>query len=140
MDYFSLAIDRLTQNGFKITTPRKQVLEALTSLDKPVSPYEIQKVIPGKAQLNHVTIYRILEMLRELHLVHKVANGGFIKCIVPEEKGCHHFLVCNSCGLTKEFVEESHHHHVHLPKSLENEFKVTNHTYELSGLCKKCQK
>jgi Fe2+ or Zn2+ uptake regulation protein len=140
MDYFSLAIERLTDKGYKVTTPRKQVLKALHNLDKPASPYDIQKLIPVKPQLNHVTIYRILELLQQLHLVHKVSSGGFIKCVVPEEDGCHHFLICNSCGLTKEFAEAGHKHHVHLPESLDNEFILTNHTYELSGVCKKCQK
>ena len=137
MEYLNTAIQVLEKNGFKITTPRKLVLQALQDTDQAVSPYDLQKTIGKQVDLNHVTIYRILEVLQDLHLVHKVANGGFIKCSIPDIKGCHHFLICNSCGLTKEFVEEEH-SHPHLPAELEKQFVITNHTYELSGTCKTC--
>lgn len=136
MSYFLLSVSALEQAGYKITHPRQLVLKALESTCVAVSPYELQKFIKGQ-DLNPVTIYRILDLLVELHLVHKTAAGGFIKCSIPKDKGCHHFLVCNKCGETKEFADE-HEHHFHLPKKLESEFKVLSHTFELSGLCKKC--
>lgn len=138
MTYSITALKILELSGYKITNTRKQVITALEKATTPLSPYELQKIIVSENQLNPVTIYRILELLSELHLVHKVASGGFIKCAIPNEKGCHHFLICNDCGTTKEFAET--HNHLHLPENLESEFKVTSHTYELSGLCKHCFK
>jgi Fe2+ or Zn2+ uptake regulation protein len=138
MSYFLSAVTVLEQKGYKITKPRQLVLKALEKSVVPVSPYELKKLIKEQ-DLNHVTIYRIVDLLVELHLVHKTAGGGFIKCSIPKEKGCHHFLVCNKCGDTKEFSDK-HDHHFHLPKKLESEFKVLSHTFELSGLCKKCLK
>lgn len=136
MNYLKTAVQILEKSGYKITNTRLQVLQSLEDSVRPLSPYELQKIIPSKVQLNHVTIYRILELLQNLHLAHKVSSGGFIKCAIPNEAGCHHFLICDDCGTTKEFTEP--HSHLHLPASLEKEFVVTSHTFELGGLCKKC--
>jgi Fur family zinc uptake transcriptional regulator len=133
------AIQILEQNGYKITTPRKQVLELIQKASSPLSPYDLQKMLSKEEALNPVTIYRVLELFVKLHLVHKVASGGFVKCSIPTEEGCHHFVVCNSCGTTKEFAEDQG-CHFHLPTSIAKDFTVTSHTYEIAGICKKCKK
>jgi Fe2+ or Zn2+ uptake regulation protein len=139
MTYSKLALLKLEKAGYKITKPRTLVAEALSSTPVAVSPYDLQKIIREQAELNHVTIYRVLELFLKLHLVHKTSIGAFIKCTLLKQKGCHHFLVCQKCGNTKEFIEENH-EHMSLPVSLKKEFKVLSHTFELSGLCKKCFK
>lgn len=138
-NYYSQAIQILESNGYKITEPRMQVLRLMQKAKKPLSPYDLQKQTDPTKLLNHVTIYRILELLVSLHLVHKVSNGGFVKCAIPHEEGCHHFVVCNNCGNTKEFAD-SHTCHFHLPKAIQKDFTITTHTFELNGLCKKCSK
>ncbi len=47
--------------------------------------------------LNHVTIYRILDLFCDLNLAHKVLLlNGFVKCSLGEKEGCHRFMVCRS--------------------------------------------
>jgi Fe2+ or Zn2+ uptake regulation protein len=129
----------LQARGYKATKPRKLVLEVLEGTEKPLSPYDIQGILLAKGKyLNHVTIYRILDLLCSLNLAHKMlSNGGFIKCSLDDVEGCHRFMVCQECGAIQEFADEG------LCQG-ENEFArnlgfhTQYHLSEFSGLCSRC--
>ena len=129
----------LRSQGYKATKPRRQVLEALEGAQEPLSPYDIQKLLRKQDKyLNHVTIYRILDLFCSLNLAHKVlSSGGFVKCDLGSEGGCHRFMVCHSCGALQEFADEG------LCRE-ENEFAqdygfhTEYHLSEFSGLCSNC--
>ena len=135
------SIEVLRDKGYKITQPRRRVLEFLEHVEKPLSPYEIQKLLLEEGNyLDHVTIYRILELFCALKLVHKVLSlGGFVKCTLGDEEGCHRYMICHGCGALQEFAD----------KALcvrENEvakkfgFQPEYHLTEFSGLCSNCRK
>lgn len=134
------AIQALKSKGYKVTQPRRQVLSALSQAQRPVSPYEIQEMLKQEGEhLNHVTIYRILDLLCTLNLAHKVLLlGGFVRCSLGEEEGCHRFMICRECGALKEFAdralcqEESE-------VTRELGFRTEHHFSEVSGICAKCQ-
>jgi len=116
------------------------VLKVLAEAEKPVSPYDIQKVLQEKGQhLNHVTIYRILDLFCLLDLAHKILLlGGFVKCTLGDKEGCHRFMVCRHCGGLQEFADKA------LCEE-ENEiaqdlgFRAEHHFSEFFGVCSKCQ-
>jgi Fur family zinc uptake transcriptional regulator len=129
----------LQAQGYKATKPRKLVLGVLEEAEKPLSPYDIQGILrtAGK-HLNHVTIYRILNLLCHLNLAHRmVSSGGFVKCSLDAGEGCHRFMVCQDCGAIQEFADEG------LCQG-ENEFAqnlgfhTRYHISEFSGLCSRC--
>ena len=134
------SIQVLKAEGYRVTQPRKRVLEALALAQRPVSPYDIQKMLLRKGSyLNHVTIYRILDLFCLLNLAHRVSLvGGFVKCTLGEEEGCHRFMVCRKCGVLREFADKA------LCEE-ENEiaqdlgFHTERHFSEFSGLCSNCQ-
>ena len=140
MSEFQSAIQILRAKGYKVTLPRKQVLKVLVEAQKPVSPYDIQKILQQKGEhLNPVTIYRILDLFCLLNLAHRVlSTGGFVRCTLGEEEGCHRFMVCRQCGVLQEFVDKA---------LCEEEdevaqdlgFYAEQHFSEFSGLCAKCQ-
>ncbi|MBN2186846.1 MAG: transcriptional repressor [Dehalococcoidia bacterium] len=129
----------LQAQRYKVTKPRLQVLEVLERARKPLSPYDIQRLLRLKGKyINHVTIYRILELFCNLNLAHKVlSSGGFVKCGLGKKEGCHRFMVCRQCGAIKEFADEE------LCRE-ENEFAqnvgfhTEYHLSESSGLCANC--
>jgi len=131
----------LHTQGYKATKPRKLVLEVLEEIEKPLSPYDIQEVLRAKDKyLNHVTIYRILDLLCSLNLAHKMLScGGFVKCSLDPVEGCHRFMVCQDCGAIQEFADQG------LCQE-ENEFArnlgfhTEHHLSEFSGLCSRCHK
>jgi Fur family zinc uptake transcriptional regulator len=131
----------LQAQGYKATKPRKLVLEVLEETEKPLSPYDIQGILRARGRyLNHVTIYRILDLLCSLNLAHKIlSSGGFVKCSLDTVAGCHRFMVCQHCGAIQEFADKG------LCQE-ENEFArnlgfhTEYHLSEFSGLCSQCYK
>ena len=131
----------LQDKGYKITRPRRWVLEVLEHMEKPSSPYEMQRLLREEGKhLNHVTIYRILELLCALNLVHKVLSlGGFVRCTLGDEEGCHRYMICRGCGTLQEFADKA-------LCEKENEvaekfgFQPEYHLTEFSGLCSHCRK
>ena len=135
------SIHTLQSWGYKVTRPRRQVLEVLSRAQRPLSPYDIQRRLKKQGKrLNHVTIYRTLELFCSLNLAHKLlSTGGFVKCTLGDKEGCHRFMVCQHCGAIQEFADKG------LCQE-ENEFArslgfhTEHHLSEFSGLCSRCRK
>lgn len=133
------SIQALQTQGYKVTKPRRQVLAILNGAQRPLSPYDIQRLLKQKGKyLNHVTIYRILDLFCSLNLAHKLlSTGGFVKCTLGDKEGCHRFMVCHICGTLQEFADEG------LCQE-ENgftrnfDFHTEYHLSESSGLCSNC--
>lgn len=138
MDYTAYAEAALRHGDFRITAPRLQVISALAEARAPLSPYEIQSKLARRGiQLNHVTIYRVLDLLCILNLAHHISTGGYVKCTLEDQKGCHGHMICSACGTVAEFsdsalctVEEA----IADRLGFQAEHRVT----ELSGLCAAC--
>ena len=129
----------LQAQGYKATKPRKLVLEVLEETKRPLSPYDIQGILHARGKyLNHVTIYRILDLLCSLNLVHKIlSSSGFVKCSLDNIEGCHRFMVCQNCGAIQEFADRG------LCQEETNfaqnfGFYTEHHLSEFSGLCSQC--
>lgn len=137
---FQNSIQILRANGYKVTQPRRQVLGVLEQAGAPVSPYDIQKILEEKGvRLNHVTIYRILDLFCLLNLAHRVLlSGGFVKCSLSGEEGCHRFLVCRRCGALKEFADRALcEEEDEIARDLG--FYAEHHFSEFFGLCANCK-
>jgi Fur family zinc uptake transcriptional regulator len=117
------------------------VLEVLAEAQRPVSPYDIQGILAGNGKhLNHVTIYRILDLLCSLNLAHKVSSlGGFVRCTLDAKAGCHRFLTCRECGAFQEFADEAL---CDEEKEIARDlgFYTEQHLAESVGLCYDCKK
>jgi len=135
------SIHTLQSWGYKVTRPRRQVLEVLSRAQRPLSPYDIQRRLKKQGKrLNHVTIYRALDLFCSLNLAHRLlSTGGFVKCTLGDKEGCHRFMVCQRCGAIQEFANQG------LCQE-ENEFArslgfhTEHHLSEFSGLCSRCRK
>lgn len=133
------AIRVLQAQGYKVTKPRRQVLEVLKGTQKPVSPYDIQRLLRKQGEyLNHVTIYRILDLFCRLNLAHRVlSSGGFVKCSLGKREGCHRFVVCRQCGAIQEFADKGLCQEE--DKFAESRgFHTEYHLSESSGVCSDC--
>jgi len=135
------SIQVLRAQGHKVTRPRLQVIEILSKVQKPVSAYEIQDLLRQQGKyLNHVTIYRVLELLCHLKLAHNLpSEKGFTKCTLGSMEGCHRFMICHGCGAINEYVDD---------KICRSEKKIARgigfytkyHISESYGLCSDCYK
>jgi Fe2+ or Zn2+ uptake regulation protein len=131
----------LQAQGYKATRTRKLVLQVLEETERPLSPYDIQGILRTRGKyLNHVTIYRILDLLCRLNLAHKMlSGGGFVKCNLDAAEGCHRFMVCQDCGAIQEFADEGLcRGEDEFARSLG--FHTEHHLSEFSGVCSRCHK
>ena len=134
----------LADNGYRITAPRSAVLKCLAVTNKPLSPAELLKAVQGVKggqKVDRVSVYRILEVLLQNHLVHQVGpEGKYLRCAhIHCESLNHVILVCTECGSTEEH---------HLPAKLLKDtfsylqsslkFSPTAHHFQINGLCKGC--
>ena len=140
MPYIADALHALAANGYKLTQPRRLVAEVLATATQPLSPYDIQNRLAAKDQrLDHVTIYRVLALLAKLGLAHRVySTSGYVRCQLASDAGCHHYLICRSCGSLREFADaalcaEADHAASRLG------FHIEHHFTEVSGLCAACR-
>lgn len=140
MDFVEYACGRLRANGFRITSPRRQVLGLLGGEERALSPYDIRDHLSRQqVKMDVVTIYRALEVLERLGLVHRVyCTGGYVRCWRSDLGAHHHHLVCTDCGrvaeITGDRIDE-----VADREAKENGYRVTGHILELFGLCGDCQ-
>jgi Fur family zinc uptake transcriptional regulator len=147
MAYRAHALARLKEAGFRITTPRRRVIDLLADSVEPVSAYEMRDQLEARGErIDIVSVYRIIECLEQTGLVHRVLSTGKVhRCVIeahepcglPQPDHCHHSLVCRTCGRIEEL------HCPDIGSLLAREaatlgFALENHRLELGGLCKGC--
>ncbi|PIR53045.1 hypothetical protein COU76_03255 [Candidatus Peregrinibacteria bacterium CG10_big_fil_rev_8_21_14_0_10_49_10] len=129
----------LKQHGLRDTQSRRLVLHALVKGNKPLSQKEVYETIKRTdGSINLVTVYRILEKLEELGMVHRhLSSGGFVLCSLEGHAGHHVFLSCQDCGKVEECADpELCRHEDRIARSAG--FIPKTHLSELLGLCSSC--
>jgi Fur family ferric uptake transcriptional regulator len=93
------AFDVLRARGVRLTTPRRIIVQVLAdAAPEHLSPAEIaERVQVDHPEVNASTVYRCLDLLRELHVVsHSHVPGGATIYHLHEQ--VHQHLVCEVCG------------------------------------------
>jgi len=146
--YLAHALHVLKDRKYRITQPRKRVLEILNDAHSALSAYEIKDLIDRAGEpVDTVSVYRILECLEENHLIHRVLQTGKVRkcqledesdCRREEHNHCHHLLICRQCSGIEE-VHCLNMAQVVTQVQRESDFQVDAHHLEFFGLCRKCQ-
>ncbi len=90
---------RLSRRGYRLTPQRMMILEAVEAADDHISADEIYtRVCDRYPHLNISTVYRTLELLKELGLATETDMGDGRVRYHSIRKGHHHHLVCQNCG------------------------------------------
>ena len=101
-------VSRLSQKGCRITPQRLMILEAIEGASGHISAEEIyqdiRKRYPG---LNISTVYRTLELLKEMNLVTETDMGDGRVRFHSLGHEHHHHLVCSKCGKVIDLDEET---------------------------------
>jgi Fur family ferric uptake transcriptional regulator len=137
--------------GYRLTLSRQAVLKVLANTDEHLSAEEIyQRVNKIHPSSGISTVYRTLELLVELKLVHKFDFGdGRARYELnrsDKDKGYHHHhLVCVNCQRVinyTDFIDDE----IELLKKTEKKlsdkynFKINKHILQFYGLCGECRK
>ena len=146
-----MAIDRrraeelLKEKGLKVTRQRMAVLEAIGSCPQEhLTAEEIFELVKvGCPDIGLATVYRTIQLLRDLRLVDRIEfDDGIVRyemgsALESAGKHRHHHLVCIKCGRGISFQDD-------LLEELEGKiiattgFRVVDHEVKLYGYCVEC--
>jgi Fe2+ or Zn2+ uptake regulation protein len=126
----------LHKQGLRCTPGRVALLSVLHTARRPQSLQELLKQLPAKT--DRVTVYRSLEQFIEKNLVRPVHLGGSTRYELRDEHD-HHHVVCTCCGKTQDIDLCAMKQLESAITSAATSFSaITDHSFEVFGLCKRC--
>jgi len=130
----------LAAKGYKLTQPRRAVLQVIAEAGQHLSPAKIHaRARKHYRRTGLVTVYRTLEVLAECGAIRKVHEADGCHGYALAGEGHRHHVVCAQCHAVAEFedcdLDE-------LLKSVQRHtgYKIQEHWLELFGLCPQCRK
>ena len=133
-------VSKLSEKGYRLTPQRLMILSAIENSDDHISAEEIYAQVVAKyPNVNMSTVYRTLELLKQLRLVTETDLGGGRVRYHPADKGHHHHLVCTECGTVIDLDESLL---SSLERTLLREYKFIADLKHLAifGRCANCRK
>lgn len=134
--------EKLQEKSYKITPQRQMILKTLLdNSEEHLSAEEIHLMTRKKdPEIGLATIYRTLEILAELNILHKIDFGdGCIRYeFSDQEAHNHHHLICIKCGRVIE-VNDDFLETLETWIEKKTEFHITNHQLKFYGYCKECK-
>lgn len=135
--------NKLKENGYKLTTQRRAVLNViLDRTGEHLSPEEIYDSVKIKyPEIGLATVYRTLILFEQLGIVYKLNfDDGCSRYELNSGTADHHHhhLICLGCGKVIEVKLD-------LLENLEQEiekqlkFKIVDHNVKFFGYCSDCQ-
>jgi Fe2+ or Zn2+ uptake regulation protein len=125
-----------------IGTPKRvALLRVLSTHKKPVSVSELLKKVQKDIELDLVTMYRNLTLLSNVGIVKELHLQKGVSLYEYNKGDHHHHFICRGCG----YIEDIH-DCLSLDiteKALKNTKKfssVSDHSFELFGICNVCSK
>lgn len=132
--------EQLVGAGYRLTRPRRIVMEILNNAKAPLAPSEVFK----KAQrdghsLGLVSVYRTLALLLGLGLVTLVHFSEGCHAYVLVSPGHHHHIICSGCEEVIEFSGAEELDALTARVQQETGFHIDDHLLQFYGLCPACQ-
>lgn len=127
------------ERGYRVTPQRMMILEAINNSSLHISAEEIHSQVHAKyPYIDISTVYRTLQLLKEMGLVIETDLGGGRFVYHPAGKANHHHLRCRKCGNIQDIDE-------HVFKRLREElrrhygFEADFKHMGIPGICSECQ-
>ncbi len=127
---------RLEDTGYRLTAPRRAVIEAIAGAKRPFTIEELSERLPN---IGRATVFRTIKLLQELDIVCRVPlEDGGVRYERSRSGRHHHHLICSECGSVTEFSDPS------LDAAIEQNattasFELGAMAVELYGRCAPCQ-
>ena len=138
-----LRMSKKSKESPSLTNKQALVMNLLGKTKGPLSAYAILDQLHDSGFRGPVKVYRALEKLMELGLVHRLESlNAFVAC---QHKTCDHqskkaiiFTIFEICGSIQELVNNGFEH---LVQSLEKDidFLANRSVIELKGICSTCK-
>ena len=124
------------KNQLRTTKPRNVVFKTLKAAASPLSRVDLAKV---NKDIDKVSVYRTVDLFLKLGIVTAVTHGWRQRYeLAAPFRPHHHHLQCTGCGKVEEIQSKQLEQAVHILAS-QQQFEITGHIFELTGLCRECQ-
>lgn len=133
--------DHLKHVGLKRTGQRATILRTFLDTRDHLSTDELYRLVKKKDdRIGFTTVYRTLKLLSECGLASEVAfNDGIARYEHQYQRRNHHHMVCTECGSSVEFFSPGI-ERVEQEIGRKHKYLPTRHTFQIYGICEKCQK
>jgi Fur family ferric uptake transcriptional regulator len=93
------ALQILLKAGLSKTPQRIAVINILADVPAPVNINSIRQALKAKIQIDRVTIYRILSLLKQHGIIREIAStgGGVFFELATGENPVHPHFICRNC-------------------------------------------
>lgn len=129
------------EKNIRFTPVRKTLAKLIYISERPVSAYDLLKSLKSiYPNAEAMTVYRALEFLSELGVVHKLAGSRtYTRCAHPDKQHYGHLLLllCQNCGKGEEIEELKVIKPINAVAK-QHRFVLLSQTIELLGLCNAC--
>lgn len=140
-------IDRIKQqlytHNYKLTPQREATVRVLLENEEDhLSAEDVYLLVKEKApEIGLATVYRTLELLSDLKIIHKINFGDGVaryEFRAEDAEHHHHHLVCVHCGSVDEIVDDLL---GEIEKQVERDFsfKILDHRLTFHGFCHRCK-
>ena len=134
-----LWLEKLQENGYRLTGSRRTVVEIIANSERALSPLEVYDLARGQhAGLGLVTVYRTLEKLEELGLIQRVHQPQGCQAFIAAFTGHQHLILCSQCGKVQFFDGDNLETFFHAIGQ-QTGYQVHDHWLQLFGLCETCK-
>jgi Fur family ferric uptake transcriptional regulator len=132
----------LKERNLRMTPQRDLILRTFEGEEEHLCVEEVyRKVLDRRHRISRATVYRTVELLVEIGLLHKIVFKDGIVRYEPVKRGTHHHhhVVCSKCGrvveLPLDYLEE-------LEDLVKNRtgYTIEDHQLKFYGLCPQCQR
>lgn len=130
---------RLKQHGYRLTSPRAAVVEAVLKHDRPFTAEQLVSELAGRKNApGRATVYRTLEVLASMDVLTRIVSPDGSPRYLSGAPGHRHHLLCQKCGTTVTITA------CPIPELLtmlarDTKFVINDHTLEVFGICPSCQ-
>ena len=125
------------EQGVPLTVQRRTVLEVLAGrFDHPTADQIYDDVTHHLPELSRTTVYRVLETLVEMGVIHKAQHLGSSARYDPNTER-HHHLTCIECHKVVDLEDEVL-DRIKVPKASSKDFEITDYSVHFKGFCSDC--
>ena len=127
----------------ELNNKQSLVMNLLSKSKGPLSAYQILYDLNDHGFRGPTQVYRVLDKLLELGLVHRLESmNAFVACqqekCDEKNKEINLFTICEICGSVQELLNNGLKNIVN-SLSKDNNFQLKNSVLELNGVCSKCK-
>jgi len=124
-----------------MTATREAILRLLWQSHQPLGAYQLQQQLAKVTDkpVAPPTIYRAIEFLLEMGLVHRIPSlNAFFGCPFPTSDHSNIFMICEQCKTVAEMADNRVNRLLEELTQKAN-FTLNNKNIELFGLCPNCE-